>query len=209
MDASGGLKRTRPLVIGITGNIGTGKSTVARMLAELGAEVIDADKVAHAVMRPGTYTHVQVVNAFGPEILKPDGSIDRNQLGAIVFQDPLALQRLETIVHPATIRTIHRQIASSCAKVVAVEAIKLIEAGIAEDCDSVWVVTCEKEQQVQRIVGRGSSRSEAVRRFQAQSSPDAKVARADVVIDNSGSIAETRSQVRAAWERVMSTSTGQ
>jgi dephospho-CoA kinase len=209
MVESGDLKRNRPLVIGITGNIGTGKSTVTRMLAEFGAEAIDADKVAHTVMRPGTCAFVQVLNAFGPGILKPDGSIDRTRLGTIVFEDPAALRRLEMIVHPPTIRAIHRLIAASSAQVVAVEAIKLIEAGMAEDCDSVWVVVCEKEQQVQRVMNRGWSKSEAVQRVQAQPSQEAKVARADVVIDNSGSISETRFQVRAAWQRVLSTSPDQ
>ena len=177
------------------------------MLAELGAEVIDADRVAHGVMRPGTYVYAQVVDAFGPEILRPDRSIDRAQLGAIVFRDPVALQRLEAIVHPATISAIDRRIASSGAQVVAVEAIKLIEAGMAEDCDSLWVVICEKEQQIRRIVDRGLSRTEAVQRVQAQPSPEAKVARADVVIDNSGSVPETWVQVRAAWEQMMANGT--
>jgi dephospho-CoA kinase len=209
MDESGHLKRNRPLVIGITGNIGTGKSTVARMLADLGAEVIDADVVAHTVMRPGTRAYDQVLNTFGPEILRPDGSINRIRLGMIVFQDPAALRRLETIVHPPTIHAIQHLIAASSAQVVAVEAIKLIEAGMADDCDSVWVVICEKEQQVQRVMNRGLSKSEAMQRIQAQPPQETKVVRADIVIDNSGSIAETRFQVRAAWQRMLSTGADQ
>lgn len=193
----------RPLVVGITGNIATGKSTVARMLGELGAEVIDADRVAHRVMQAGTPTWEAVVAAFGREIVGADGEIDRRQLGAIVFGDAAALARLEAIVHPPTIESVNHRIAASTAAVVAVEAIKLIEAGIADDCDSVWVTVCRPKQQVARIVaGRGLSRAEAERRVRAQSSPELKVARADVVIDTSGSLPQTRAQVEAAWKRL-------
>jgi dephospho-CoA kinase len=193
----------RPLLIGLTGNIGTGKSTVAGMLAELGVEVIDADRVAHQVMRAGTPVHARIVEAFGPEVLDADGEIDRARLGAIVFVDPAALARLETIVHPATLRAIDRRVAHTSADVVVVEAIKLIEAGMADACDSVWVTTCRPEQQVYRIVGgRGLSRAEAERRVRAQPPQEHKIARADVVVDTAGSLSRTRAQVQAAWERL-------
>jgi dephospho-CoA kinase len=191
-----------PRLIGLTGNIGTGKSTVAAMLVELGAEAIDADRVAHEVMRAGTPAHRRVVEAFGPEILGPDGEIDRAKLGAIVFADPAALARLEAIVHPATLEAVGRRIASASAGVVVVEAIKLIESGMAGECDSVWVTTCRPGQQVRRMMGgRGLSRAEAEQRVRAQPPQEEKIARADVVIDTAGSLSWTRAQVRAAWER--------
>jgi dephospho-CoA kinase len=194
----------RPLLIGLTGNISTGKSTVARMLAELGAEVIDADRVAHEVMRAGTPAHARIVEAFGPQVLASDGEIDRARLGAIVFADPESLARLESIVHPATLAVIDHTITTTAAQVVVVEAIKLIEAGMADACASVWVTTCRQEQQVARIVqGRGSSRAEAEQRVRAQPPQGKKIARADVVVDTSGSLAWTREQVQAAWDQVV------
>ncbi len=189
-------------LIGLTGNIGTGKSTVARMLAELGAETIDADKVAHQVMRAGTRTHAAIVEAFGPDVLASDGEIDRSRLGALVFADPAALARLEAIVHPATLGAVARRIAASSAAVVVVEAIKLIEAGMAAAYDSLWVTTCRPEQQIQRITAtRGLSRAEAEQRVRAQPPQEEKIARADVVIDTSGTLAWTREQVQAAWKK--------
>jgi dephospho-CoA kinase len=197
------MNKRRPLLIGITGNIGTGKSTIAGMLAELGADTIDADKVAHEVMRRGTPVHIAIIEAFGLEVLKDNGEIDRQQLGAIVFADPAALARLESIVHPATIEAVDCRIAATDASVVAVEAIKLIEAGMAEGYDSVWVTTCRPEQQVRRIMAtRGMSQATAEQRVRAQPSQESKVARADVVIDTSGTLAQTREQVKAAWEQV-------
>ena len=207
--------KERPLLIGITGNIGTGKSTVAHMLAELGADVIDADEVAHQVIRPGTPAYEQIVEKFGPEILaagEENGErrmenggveIDRRRLGVIVFDDPEALAQLEAIVHPATLEEVECRIGASAADAVAVEAIKLIEASMADDCDSVWVATCRPEQQLRRIMAaRDLGRAEAEQRIRAQAPPEEKIARADVVIDNSGSLAQTRAQVEAAWEQL-------
>lgn len=193
-----------PVVVGLTGNIGTGKSTVAAMLAGLGAEVIDADLVAHQAMRGGTPVHARIVDAFGPSILAADGEIDRRQLGIIVFSDPAALARLEAIVHPTTIEAIDRRIAAACADVVVIEAIKLIESSLAKKCDSVWVTTCRREQQIERIMGaRDLSRGEARQRVEAQSPQEDKVAHADVVIDNAGSLSATRRQVRSALKRTI------
>jgi dephospho-CoA kinase len=201
MDGAGGV--SRPYLIGLTGNIATGKSTVAAMLARLGAQVIDADKVAHAVMRAGGAVHTAVVAAFGPGMLAPDGELDRPRLGALVFADPAALARLEAIVHPAVRAEIDRMVGASTAGVVVVEAIKLIEAGLADGCDSVWVVTSTPEQQLARLLAsRGLSRAEAELRVRAQPAPEAKLARAHVVIDNSDALAQTWLQVRAAWERL-------
>ncbi len=195
------LGASRPLLIGLTGNIGTGKSTVAGMLAELGAETIDADEVAHEVTRAGTSAHAAVVETFGPEVLAADGEIDRKRLGALVFADPTALARLEVIVHPATLEAIQRRLGATSADIVIVEAIKLIEAGMADACDSVWVTTCRPEQQVYRIIGgRGLSRTEAEQRVRAQPPQEEKIARADVVIDTSGSLSRTRARVQTAWE---------
>jgi dephospho-CoA kinase len=192
------------LTVGLTGNIGTGKSTVARMLADLGAEAIDADQVTREVMRAGTPVYAAIIEAFGPEVLALDGEIDRKRLGEIVFADPAALARLEAIVHPATIETVARRVAASDARVVVIEAIKLIEAGMADSYDSLWVTACLPEQQVERIVAaRGLTRAEAEQRVHAQPPQEKKIAHADVVIDTSGTLAQTRQQVREAWEQLV------
>ncbi len=204
-------RKARSLLIGLTGKIATGKSTVARMLSALGAVTIDADRVAHRVMRPGTPVHAEVVEAFGPQILTPDGDIDRRRLGRLVFADQDALARLEAIVHPATLEAVDRRIAATSADVVVIEAIKLIESGLADRCHSVWVTTCRPEQQIARIVEeRDLSRDEARQRVEAQRlhgstqlPGDAGWAQADVVIDNSGSRAATWQQVVAAWRRLV------
>jgi len=188
------------VVIGLTGNIATGKSTVARMLADLGAEIIDADTVAHQVMLPGTVAHQAIVKRFGDAILAADGSINRAALGSIVFSDSQALSDLESIVHPEVEAAIRARLAQSDAPVVVVEAIKLLEAGLDRYCDSVWVTTSPRETQIQRLMQtRGLSREQALQRMDAQPDPSAKLARADVVIDNSGSLDQTRAQVQQAW----------
>jgi dephospho-CoA kinase len=192
-----------PFVIGLTGNIGCGKSTVAGMLRDLGAEVIDADKVAHQVMAPPGPVYEAIVREFGAGILGPGGSIDRQKLGQIVFSNPAALRRLDALVHPTTTATIREMIASSAAPVVVVEAIKLIEAGTYRDCDSVWIVTCTREQQIQRLTTeRGLSVAEAERRIDAQSPISERLPYATVVIDNSGTLEDTRRLVRQAWQKL-------
>lgn len=186
--------------IGLTGNIATGKSTVGRLLADLGAEVIDADQVAHEVMRRGGPAYPAIIAAFGEEVVGPDGAIDRDRLGAIVFRDPAALQRLERIVHPLVIAELQAQASRSAAPVVVYEAVKLMESGMADACDAVWVVTCPREVQVERLMRtRGLSRAEAELRIAAQPPQEEKIARADVVIDNGGTWAATRQQVEQAW----------
>jgi len=190
-------------VIGLTGNIATGKSVVLEMLERLGARAIDADALAHGVMETGTPVWQAVVQEFGENILCPDGSIDRRKLGDIVFADEAALRRLEAIVHPAVIARTQELIENSPQPVIVIEAIKLIEAGMHRTCDALWVVTCRKEQQLTRLMEqRDLTEEEARQRIEAQPPQEAKLALADVVIDNSGSLEETWRQVKREWERI-------
>jgi len=193
----------RPYRIGLTGNIACGKSTVLRELKRLGAATLDADQVAHRAMRRGTAVYRAVVAAFGEDILGPEGEIDRRTLGKIVFADPAALARLEAIVHPAVLAYTEEWLENVREEVAVIDAIKLFEAGIAERCDEVWVVICPQEEQLRRLVEyRGLSREEALLRIHAQPPQEEKAARADEVIDNSGTPEETLAQVRAAWARM-------
>jgi len=193
----------KPYLIGLTGNIGTGKSTVAHMLAGLGARVIDADQVAHEVMQPGGPAFLAVVDAFGPGILAADGSIDRGKLGAIVFRDPTALRRLEAAVHPAVIAEVEGQIARAVEPVIVVEAIKLIEAGMHRHYDALWVVTAPRELQIARLVeSRGLTAQEAVLRVDAQPPQEDKAARANVLIVNDRGLDELRASVEREWAQI-------
>jgi dephospho-CoA kinase len=192
------------VLIGLTGNIATGKSEVGRMLAELGARVIDADEVAHQVMRRGRPAHDAVVEAFGPDIVSSDGEIDRARLGTIVFADAEALHRLEAIVHPQVIARVNALIREATEPVVVVEAIKLIEAGMHRQCHALWVVTCPREQQIARLMcTRMLGEAEAILRVDAQPPQAEKIALADVVIDNSRTLTETRRQVETEWEKLI------
>jgi dephospho-CoA kinase len=190
------------MVIGLTGNIGTGKSSVLQMLAELGAQVIDADELAHEVMAPDGPAYAAVVETFGPDIVGPSQQIDRQRLGAIAFRYPQALAMLEAVVHPAVVDRTRQLIAEAEAEVVALEAIKLLESGLARElCDQIWVVTCRPEQQLLRVMAqRGLDEAEVRLRMEAQPPQEEKIAQAEVVIDNSGTIEETRAQVEAAWQ---------
>lgn len=189
------------IVIGLTGNIATGKSTVARILAELGATVIDADRLAHEAMRPGAPTYEQIVARFGARILTQEGEIHRPALAGIVFSDAGALAVLESIVHPWVVQEVRRRLAACESSVAVVEAIKLLEAQLHTDCDVVWVVTAPRPLQLARLTGlRGMTLEQAERRVDAQSPQEDKVARADLVIENDGSPEELRRQVLAGWK---------
>ena len=190
-------------VIGITGNIACGKSLILQTLRELGAETIDADLVAHEVMRHGTPTWERIVAHFGQEIVGPDGEIDRRRLGGIVFSDPAQLAALDQITHPPVVEAIQQRIEASDHDVVAVDAIKLFEAGIDRLCDEVWAVTCPPEVQVDRLMQRNNiSRDDALMRINAQPPQEDKVRLANRTIDNGGAAEQTREQVLAAWDEV-------
>lgn len=197
--------KQRPFVIGLTGNIGTGKSTVLQMLAELGARVIDADQLSRQVMQPTGMAYEAVARSFGNDILKEDGQIDRDRLGQIVFSDVEALRQLEAIVHPAVSAQAREQIEAAHERVVVLEAIKLLESGLTlQLCDAVWVVTAKPDVALARLVAqREMDENEARRRLAHQTTEAEKVARADVVIENSGDLKETRAQVLAAWRNLM------
>jgi dephospho-CoA kinase len=197
-------------LIGLTGGIACGKSTVIAQLNELGAHTIDADRVTHQVQQPGTPTYQSIVAAFGETILSaPGGPIDRKALGAIVFAAQARLRELEQIVHPAVRAEIRSWLDSLAVNhaneriVAVIDAIKLIESRWIEQCNGVWVVTCRPEQQIERLMTtRGMSEAEARARIAAQPPQESRLPYATVVIDNSGTPEETRAQVLAAWDSI-------
>jgi dephospho-CoA kinase len=193
-----------PRIIGITGNIACGKTAVGNMLLELGAErYIDADALVHQLYLQGQSIAVKVAEAFGPEVVANDGSIDRKALGAIVFQNAEAMRRLEAIVHPAVGHALMRELASVSASGIAIiDAVKLLEGGSGALCQSKWMIVCTEEQELARLIARNSlSEEEAWARIHAQPSVSARLPLVDEVIDNSGLLEETRRQVTEAFER--------
>ncbi len=193
------------ILIGLTGNIATGKSAVAQRLRELGATVIDADQLVRVVVQKGQPALDEIARTFGPQVLLADGELDRKALGQVVFNDAQKLKQLEQITHPAVHVETQRQLDELPPDSVAViEVIKLIESGWADRCDSVWVTDCPPEDQVNRLMrSRGMSEAEAHARVDAQNPQAEKLARADVIIDTSGTFAQTRKQVTQAWDRLI------
>lgn len=191
-------------VIGLTGGIGAGKSTVSAMLRELGAVVLDADKVGHSIYRAGTPGFEAVVAAFGPAIIGPDGEIDRKKLGAIVFADPAQLEKLNQIVHPLIRAAMLDQLARlrrEGVPLAVIEAAILIEAGWTALVDEVWVATAPLPVVVQRVRQRNNLTEEQVlERVRAQLSEAERLAHADVVIDTNCSLDELRATVRQLWQ---------
>lgn len=191
-------------VIGLTGNIATGKSVVRRMLEHLGAYGIDADALAHRAIARGAPGYQPVVDLFGRYILGPDGEIDRRRLGKVVFNDPVALADLERIVHPLVAQAIDFLVRRASQPVVVIEAIKLVEANLHRACDSLWVVYAPADVQLARLMRtRGLTEAEARQRMAAQPPQEQKMALADVIIRNAGTFEETWKQVVAAWRRLV------
>ncbi len=195
-------------VIGVTGGIGSGKSAVARLLAERGAAVIDADTAAHQVYLPKTAGWRAIVAAFGAEMVEPDGSISRTRLAATVFRDAAARDRLNAIVHPQVRRLLCDQVAVARgrgAQLIVVEVPLLVEAirNSAEWTrmfDEVWVVTAPEAQVIERVRARGRMPEATIRAvIDAQVTPAERLPYADVVIDNSGGLEQLRGRVDALW----------
>ena len=188
-------------VIGLTGNIATGKSVVRKMLEHLGAYGIDADALGHRAIAPDAPGYRAVVDNFGKWILSPDGQVDRAKLSRIVFTDPDALLQLEAIIHPLVRQAVDLLIKRSTQKVIVVEAIKLLEGPLRQACDTIWVTYAPKEVQIARLTQkRGMSTAVAHQRINAQPPQNEKVKAANTVIRNEGSFEDTWKQVTAAWQ---------
>ncbi len=193
-----------PFLLGLTGNIACGKSTVGRLLADrYQAEYIDADAVVRERYAPDTPETAAIARRFGSNLRQADGTIDRRRLGDLVMADPGARRDLERILDPAVRRALTQRIEQARAPVVVLDAIRLIESGLAERCDAVWVVICPRALQLERLcASRGFSQAQAEARVDAQSPQDEKIARATTVIQNDGSLAELEQHVAAAWARL-------
>ena len=186
------------LRVGLTGGIACGKSTVAALMKELGCRVLEADKLAHALMEPGQPAYQEILQEFGKQILGADGRIDRKVLGEIVFREPDRLKRLNQIVHPRVIQEQDRQLAAwerEGVRVAVVEAALLIEAGYDRKVDRLVVAWCRPEQQRERLLSRGLTPEQIEQRIAAQMPLEEKRRPADDLIDCSGTLEETRRQV--------------
>lgn len=192
------------VLVGVTGGLAAGKSTVASLLAKRGAVVIDADDLARAAVEPGTPGYERVVEAFGRGILADDGRIDRKALADLVFADESSRRALESIVHPEVFRLLEEELdrRRDSDDVVVFDAPLIVETGFDAACDVVVVVAGSAETQVRRAVARGMPEEEARARIAAQASPEERRARADVAIENDGDRADLERQVDALWQRL-------
>lgn len=210
--AIGGRASRGAVRIGLTGPIGCGKSTVAGWLAARGAVVVDADALTREVMVSGTAAFDSIVARFGRAVVGPDGSLDRSALGRIVFADQAALRALEAIVHPAVRPLIVAAVAgaeAAGAPAVVIEAIKLVEAGYARECDEVWLVTCPEIEQRVRLRARGASEAEVDQRLAAQGDVRDRLGPAATrVIDTGGSAEEAERRVAGAYRAALHASRG-
>lgn len=190
--------------IGLTGNLASGKSTVAGMFEELGAKVLDADSIAHQFLKSGTVSYRKIVKVFGPEILK-GREIDRKKLAALAFSNPKLLKQLNDIIHPPVIRLIRQEMKKyqSQGTPVVVEAALLIEAGIQRFVDVVVLVVSRRDLQLERASARlNITKQEALRRMKHQMPVGEKLRYADIVIDNKGSLQQTKKQVEEIWQKL-------
>ncbi len=193
-------------VIGLTGGIGSGKSTVSQCLAELGAVILDADKVGHEAFKPNTEAWHKVIAAFGRQILTPNGEIDRKKLGEIVFGKPESLSRLNRIMHPRMYDMVKAQIEEyrrQGVDVVVVEAATLLEANWTSLADEVWVTVAPEAMVLERLKKqRGLEEEQTLARIRSQLSSEERVKHANVVINNDGDLDEMKAKVKELWERL-------
>lgn len=194
------------IVIGVTGGIGTGKSYVSGYLQEWGATLINADKVGHEALKKGTKVHADIVAAWGPGLLTPEGEIDRKKLGSIVFGNPQALARLNGIIHPQMAQMMAQEIdrlRQQGVEMVVLEAAILIEANWQGLVDEVWMTTAPEEAVIQRLAGRDGLAAEQVRaRIRSQMPAEERAKHATVVINTDCAIPATKAEVRKLWERL-------
>ncbi|MBI5824886.1 MAG: dephospho-CoA kinase [Chloroflexi bacterium] len=191
-------------MIGLTGNIATGKSVVRRMLEHLGAYTIDADALTHRTYAKGAPGYQQVIDKFGKWLLNKEGEIDRKKLGNLVFSDAEALKQLEAIVHPLVRQAAEILAQRATQPVVVIEAIKLLEGDLRKVCNSIWVTNAPEDVQAERLIRkRGMTRDQALERIHIQSAQSAKVAVANIVITNTGSYDDLWKQVSEAWKEIV------
>ena len=193
----------RKYIVGVTGNICAGKSAVCNILEDIGAQIIDADIITHDVMKSYGPVFKDIVEEFGEKILNNKGEIDRKILGQIVFSDKSSLNRLELLLHPMIRSKIEETILDSNDGVIVVEAIKLLESGLSNHCDTVWVVNASFEQRSERLIQRDNiNAKEAQNRLRMQGPQELKLQQADVIIENSRSLEETYVQVWHEWGKI-------
>ena len=191
-------------VIGLTGNISTGKSVVRKMLEHLGAYGIDADGLSHRATSKGAPGYQATIDVFGKWIVGPDGEIDRSKLGKLVFNDPEAMARLENIIHPLVLQAIDVMVKRASQRVIVIEAIKLLETELHSACDTIWVVNVPEDMQVKRIVEkRHLSPDEATQRIKFQPPQQTKLSAAHTIIQNVGTFEDTWKQVVAEWKKIV------
>ena len=187
----------RRLILGLTGSFGSGKTTVAGIFRSLGAKTIDADKIAHRLIKPRTKIYKKIIDTFGKDILKKNRAIDRDKLARIVFNNKLLLTGLNRIMHPEVIRVMKEEIETSREKEIILDAPLLIEAGLEKMADKLIVVTITREEQIKRICKKtGLNRTDILKRIEAQISQSVKSRFANFIIDNSGKIENTKKQVK-------------
>lgn len=193
-------------VIGLTGGIASGKSTISNIFKEVGWPVIDADQTARQVVMPGSLGLAQIVSRFGSQVLQPDGTLDRAALGSMVFDDPQNLSDLDQIEHPLIMAAIDQQLAGFKKQglpVVVLDVPLLFETGMDQECDLTVLAVVDRKTQLERLMKRDHcSKAAALKRINAQMPLEEKMRRADVTIDNNGSLAQTRFQVAKLVERV-------
>jgi dephospho-CoA kinase len=189
-------------IVGLTGNIGTGKTVVRRMLEHLGAYTIDADALSHRAMAKGAPGYLPVLEVFGKWILDRDGEINRKKLGDLVFRDPAALEQLEAIIHPFVRKAVDVLVKRASQPVVVIEAIKLLEGDLRSICDTIWVTYAPQVVQIERLTRkRNISRDEALQRINAQAPQNDKINAANIVIRNIGSYDDLWNQVSQSWKK--------
>jgi dephospho-CoA kinase len=201
----------RPITIGLTGGIGSGKSTAARLLAEMGAPVIDADKVGHEIYQPGTPAYAELTEAFGEGILAADRTIDRRKLGPMVFADPAALKRLNSIVHPKMFARMGEMVSAMRrggeARPILIEAAILIEANWQPLFDEIWLVTASREHVIERVErDRGLKPEQIEARLRAQLSDDERRKYASREILNDGTLDDLRAEMTRLWRETLARS---